>query len=1105
MHALFRRRSDAIVPRRDVPRGGILRRVLAGTAAAILGLGLALAGATAANAVAVNISIQATSPATQPSGADFTYQINLACAGTNAPTCKDAVVTIPLDSVDGMTGWNPKVAGGPDGFIASQTIDPVAKTLVVTLNNSIQAGSSQSIILTLTPPNLTTPDGTTWSLLPSVSSTDTDMTGTTAPAPATGTATATVPLTVSKTSDGTFYTAGQTITYTLRATCPASMPVGSIYAADMTVSDTLPAGLSFVSSDPVPTTVGPAAGQLTWTYPDAASVPVACGGTAPDAAADTITVKAKVGTVGADSDFHAYENVPNTVTATANPLGGGTKATASGTRTVVMLAGTDPKIPGNHGLGKSSSAPLNRAASGSPDLRATYPGRWLPNGDNSSRPASVLDAAPATYTITPRTQYESFQYEIHDKLPCLSDRSSDGVYTQDAGTCTAPAFHVLGVRIDYSGDAPATGYAPQYIDVAGVTHDMTSETSGGNWGGWVVPTADLGRVAELVIPRDASQQTRLADNIRVYGYADPTTVNGEVLQNQASGSWYLGNATTMVDDKVQVSPTADIFILDAPQIGITKTMTDVGAATGTQASVALVATLFTPGPRKTDLVVADLLPAGTSLVTDPKTITAQLTRPGGSAIPLTAAELHIEVVEQQGRDLVRVTLPKAEIPAEAGKYTLTLSKLTVQKPTEPGVYTNTARVYYDSVDLQPSCAAGEYDTADADGLRADPGAIPANCKANATFRTVTSSSGQFLLEKTVQGDYDSSPQAFPAVGHVKLESGVADYALTWTNTGAPNLKSVVLYDVFPHVGDLGVSGAQATEPRGSQFRPVLASVAAPPTGVTVSYSASADACRPEVYPAQGTCVNDWTTDPATLGGLGKVMAIRLVSTTEYVTGEGLSLGFQMSVPTVSRDQIAWNSVAAFARTSAGVDLLPTESPKVGITASDDRLSLAKVVDAASAVPGDTLTYRVTVGNIGTRDSTPTTVKDLLPAGLTFVSASAGGTYDAGTRTITWSIPAIHRDEDLTLKVTATVDARQDDGEIVNSVTLVNPPGNSPPVIVDPWTSDPDAACAKTTVPPSPAVLGYTGGTLPILALVIGLPLLLTGIVLVVVRRRATTH
>lgn len=1063
-------------------RGTAVRRALSAAVAVLLGAAMALGGATAANAVAIGVSIQATGPTSQPSGSTFTYQINLACSGTNAPTCDDSIVTIPLDSAAGMTDWVFDVAGGPIGFIDSWEVDEVNAVLIVTLADSIPAGSSQSIILSLTPPNLETPNGTTWSLLPSVSSTDPDMTGTTAPAPAAGTATATVPLTVAKTSDATFYEEGETITYTLRATCPASKPVGSVYASSMTVSDTLPAGLTFVSATPAPTSIG-ALGELTWTYPDAASVPLACGGTPGTAASETITVLATVGQVGgAGSDFDPYENVPNTVTATAEPLGGGPTATASGSRTVVVLAVGDPEIPGTHSLAKSSAAPLNRSSTGTPDRRATYPGRWLPNGDNSSQPASVLDAAPATYTISPRIQYESFQYEIHDKLPCLDNLSPSGVYTESAGLCAAPAFHTLGIRIDYSGSAPVGAYVPQYVDVAGVVHDMEDDPSGT---GWVVPVADIGRVAEVIIPRDASQQTHLRDNIRVFGYADSSTQDGQTLQNRASIDWYLGSAVTAVDS--QVSNTADIFILNAPQIGLTKTMANIGAATGTQARVQLAASLFSPGVPTADLVIADLLPAGTSLATDPATITATLSRPGSPNTSLSAAELQIEVLEDYlpGQDLVRVTLPVAELPAQAGQFTLTLSSLVVNKPTAPGVYTNTAHVFYDDADLLPSCAAGSYLPDDASALRPSASTVTANCEASATFRTVTSASGQFQLSKSVKGDYDTTPQQFPAVGHVKLTDGLADYALTWQNTGAPTLDSVVVYDVFPHVGDTGVSAAQAGELRGSEFRPLLESVGAAPTGTVIAYSASADACRPEVYPGQGACVDDWTTDPGVLGGLANVMAIRVVSSAQYLTGEGFTVGFQMSVPTIDKDQIAWNSVAAYGQTTTGTALLPAESPKVGITASDDRFTLGKTVDAAAATYGDLLTYTVTVGNTGTRDSVPTTVTDSLPAGLTFVSADNGGAYDPAARTVTWSIPVLPRDDTIELVVTATVDGQQSDDEILNSVALVNPAGYSVPVVDGPCAAAADESCARTTVPVSPSRLAHSGMDLPLAAGVVG--------------------
>ena len=1065
---------------------------------------MALGGASAASAVAVAVSIQATSPTTQASGASFTYQINLACAGTNASTCNDAVVTIPLDPAIDMPTWGYDVSGGPAGFIQSTVVDTVNNLLVVTLAATIATGSSQSIILSVTPPNLTTPDGTTWSLLPTVSSIDPLTETTTAPLAAVGTATASVPLSVSKASDRTFYLAGEQIVYTLRATCPSTKPLGSVNAASMVVTDALPAGLTFVSALPAPIGGGPVAGLLTWEFATAADVPVACGGAGPYAG--TIQVTATVGSIGSDpgDNFVSYQVVPNTINVTALPVGGGAESTGTATRDVVMLGAGDPAIPGTTSLVKSSSAPLNRGPVGSPDRRATYPGRWLPNGDNSARPASVLDAAPATYTIAPRIQYEGFQFEVRDKVPCLANLAG-GIYTQSGGTCLNPAFHVLGIRIDYSGTPAGGSYAPQYIRTDGTGPvDMIFETaSGNNWAGWVVPFADITNVAEIIVPRDTSQTDRRRDNIRVYGFADVSTTDGQTLQNRATASWFLGAAVTPDPAATNVSSgTADIFIVSSPQIGVTKSMANIGAATGTQARLNLSATLFTPGPRTADLIIADLLPTNTSLVTDPAAVTAQLTRPGGTTISLTASELVVEVISNYvaGQQLVRVTLPLARIPAEAGQYTLTINPLTVVKPTEPGVYTNTARAFYNSVDLSSSCASGDFVAEDSAGVRPNPTDRPINCAAQATFRTVTSSSGEFVLTKTVQGDFDDSPQSFPAVGRVKLTDGLADYAINWLNTGTPTLNGVVLYDIFPYIGDTGVSGAQATEQRDSAFRPLLSSVGASPAGVTVTYSASTNPCRPEVYPTQNTltCDDDWTTDPASIGGLAAVQAIRLVSTASYQTGQGLSLGFQMSVPTVSKDLVAWNSVAAFAETTAGVDLLPTESPKVGITASNERFAIAKETDVENARPGNTLMYTITVGNIGTLASVPTQVVDSLPAGVTFVSADSDGVYNASTRSVTWDIPAIPRDESIELVVAVTVDAQQRDDSIVNRVQIINPAGYSPPIVVNSCADNPEESCAVSSVPVTPTALAVTGGTIPtaviiaaVLAIMVGLGALFT--------------
>src|SRR5262249_34824250 len=62
------------------------------------------------------------------------------------------------------------------------------------------------------------------------------------------------------------------------------------------------------------------------------------------------------------------------------------------------------------------------------------------------------------------------------------------------------------------------------------------------------------------------------------------------------------------------------------------------------------------------------------------------------------------------------------------------------------------------------------------------------------------------------------------------------------------------------------------------------------------------------------------------------------------------------------------------------------------------LSIAKSDGATSAKPGTNTTYTVTVTNNGPSTVTGATVSDPLPAGTTFVSATNGATFDAGTNT-----------------------------------------------------------------------------------------------------------
>ena len=65
--------------------------------------------------------------------------------------------------------------------------------------------------------------------------------------------------------------------------------------------------------------------------------------------------------------------------------------------------------------------------------------------------------------------------------------------------------------------------------------------------------------------------------------------------------------------------------------------------------------------------------------------------------------------------------------------------------------------------------------------------------------------------------------------------------------------------------------------------------------------------------------------------------------------------------------------------------------------SEADLSISKTASTASADPGGAVTYTLTVTNAGPDDATGVTVKDTLPAGVTFASASDGGTSAGGDR------------------------------------------------------------------------------------------------------------
>jgi uncharacterized repeat protein (TIGR01451 family) len=89
-------------------------------------------------------------------------------------------------------------------------------------------------------------------------------------------------------------------------------------------------------------------------------------------------------------------------------------------------------------------------------------------------------------------------------------------------------------------------------------------------------------------------------------------------------------------------------------------------------------------------------------------------------------------------------------------------------------------------------------------------------------------------------------------------------------------------------------------------------------------------------------------------------------------------------------------------------------------AADVDLGIAKSADKTSAALNETVTYTLTVTNIGVSVTALATVTDILPAGLTYVSNTGGGTNTG--QTVSWTVPALTVGASTVLTLTATVNS-----------------------------------------------------------------------------------
>ena len=125
---------------------------------------------------------------------------------------------------------------------------------------------------------------------------------------------------------------------------------------------------------------------------------------------------------------------------------------------------------------------------------------------------------------------------------------------------------------------------------------------------------------------------------------------------------------------------------------------------------------------------------------------------------------------------------------------------------------------------------------------------------------------------------------------------------------------------------------------------------------------------------------------------------------------------------------------------------------------------------ASVASGSNLTYTITYGNTGGANATNVIIKDPVPAGTTFVSATAGGTFSAGV--VTWNIGTINAGvTGQTVSFTVTVNATS--GNVDNVNYTIEGRGIAP-IPGPPVSTQVGSACPTITVNPATLPGGQVG-------------------------------
>jgi len=125
-------------------------------------------------------------------------------------------------------------------------------------------------------------------------------------------------------------------------------------------------------------------------------------------------------------------------------------------------------------------------------------------------------------------------------------------------------------------------------------------------------------------------------------------------------------------------------------------------------------------------------------------------------------------------------------------------------------------------------------------------------------------------------------------------------------------------------------------------------------------------------------------------------------------------------PTVSPTPVV---TATFTPTATATPTVTTALTPTATPAPQPALSLAKEAGAATAEPGEVITFTLIVSNAGPGPAQGMVVRDRLPPGLTYLPGSGGeGSYEPAAGTVSWALPGLEAGQSWRRSLAARVAA-----------------------------------------------------------------------------------